>query len=212
MRTLLSLGLLLALTTAARAADPALDRYLTAVRELAGILKGVKDKATADAARDKVVKLHETMVAAQKEMQKTEATEEYKKAVDDRIRKDMAPYEAEFARLSLVPDAFAVFADLDLFKMEAELYELHARLVALKIDVVVSIYKVKHGKYPADLKEGFQTLERDPLKDPWGREYQYDPAGPRSKAADPKADRPDVWVVSPYRGGKKLLGNWEDKK
>jgi hypothetical protein len=211
MHTLLSLGVLVGLT-ADPVPDRSLDKYLAAARDLAGVLKTVKDRPTAEAAREKVVELHAAMGAAQKEMQKTKPTDEYKKAVDGRIRKDMAPFGAEFARLSLIPDAFAVFADLDLFKMEAELYELQARMMALKIDVVVSIYKVKHGKYPADMAEGFKDLERDPPKDPWGRPYQYDPTGRRSKAADPTADRPDVWVVSPYGGGKKLLGNWDDKK
>jgi hypothetical protein len=216
MRTLLCTAILLTPLTLARAddksSDPGLEKFLAAGQEMATVLKGVKDKETATVARDKVVKLHEAMVAARKEMRKDKPAESERKAVDERIRKAMAPFDAEFVRLSLLPEAFAVFADIELFRLEAEMYELEARMTAVKIDLTVSLHKIQHGKYPADLKTAFDALKRDQPRDPWGREYQYDAAGPRSKAVDPKADRPDVWVVSPYWGGKKLLGNWDEPK
>src|SRR5688572_8950384 len=153
MRILLCTALSITLAVGVRAdeksADPGLDKFLAAGQEMARVLEGVKDRETATAVREKVVKLHETMVAARKEMRKDKPAGPELKAVDERIRKAMAPFDAEFVRLSFLPEAFAVFLDVELFKLEAEMYELQARMTAVKIDLTVSLHKIQHGKYPA---------------------------------------------------------------
>jgi hypothetical protein len=42
------------------------------------------------------------------------------------------------------------------------------------------------------------------LKDPWGKPYSYDPAGPKNAGL-----KPDIWSAG---GGKVLIGNWPAPK
>lgn len=83
----------------------------------------------------------------------------------------------------------------------------------------IGTYWLKHSKIPTS----FQTLMDDKLllaeecMDPWGKTFQYDPAGKRNEG-NPypiygvpgriyKIKRPDIWTVLPDQ---RILGNWPD--
>src|SRR5262245_4017551 len=61
-------------------------------------------------------------------------------------------------------------------------------------------YEVRYGERPPSLElvrtppdgAGPGSVEPVSLLDPWGREYQYDPAGPRNDGR-----KPDVWSRGP---------------
>jgi hypothetical protein len=63
-------------------------------------------------------------------------------------------------------------------------------------------YCIKRGEYPArlDALVGDGDIDSTDLRDPWKREYQYDPAGRKNKG-----ERPDIWTVTP---GREVIGNW----
>jgi hypothetical protein len=73
------------------------------------------------------------------------------------------------------------------------------------IERAVQKYCIKRGEYPAQLDAlvGDGEIAPDGLKDPWKREYQYDPIGRKNKG-----ERPDIWTVSP---AKEVIGNWAMK-
>jgi hypothetical protein len=70
-------------------------------------------------------------------------------------------------------------------------------------------YYTRHHAWPQDLRDllradakGPQILEdADALRDPWGGQYRYDPAGPMNGGRCP-----DIWAVDPKDGTK--VGNW----
>ncbi len=72
----------------------------------------------------------------------------------------------------------------------------------------VQTYKLDHGDYPASLEALLVRTEDghgpyldnvEALVDPWGRPYQYNPAGPNNNGL-----KPDIWSESPFGP----LGNW----
>jgi hypothetical protein len=74
------------------------------------------------------------------------------------------------------------------------------------LTIGVKAYHLKFSAYPTRLDELVQPPEGGPfvepqaLLDPWGRTYQYDPAGPRNQG-----QQPDIWTVTP-KG--EVIGNW----
>ena len=78
-----------------------------------------------------------------------------------------------------------------------------ARANVKTLEKALQKYCIKRGEYPPRL----DSLVRDGeiaeagLRDPWQREYQYDPAGRRNKG-----ERPDVWTTTP---GREVIGNWD---
>jgi hypothetical protein len=81
-----------------------------------------------------------------------------------------------------------------------------ARAQAQQLTVASQTYHLQFGEPPTSLKdlvkppEGKPFVEPSALTDPWGKPYQYDPAGPKNGGA-----RPDVWTTTP---GGKVIGNW----
>jgi hypothetical protein len=77
------------------------------------------------------------------------------------------------------------------------------------LDRALKIVAIRNdGKFPKNLNEVERYLaDKTVLRDPWGREWQYDLAGMRNDGKNP-----DVWAISPFNGGKKVIGNWEAKK
>ena len=72
----------------------------------------------------------------------------------------------------------------------------------------VQTYKIDHGDYPASLEallvrsdegKGPWLDSADALIDPWGRPYQYDPAGSNNGGL-----KPDIWSEGPEG----QIGNW----
>jgi hypothetical protein len=76
----------------------------------------------------------------------------------------------------------------------------------------VEAYKISNGEYPSGLDDlakkqpggGPALVEAGALKDPWGKPYSYDPAGPKNAGL-----KPDIWSAG---GGKVLIGNWPAPK
>jgi hypothetical protein len=70
------------------------------------------------------------------------------------------------------------------------------------LEKAVQKYCIKRGEYPArlDVLVSGGDIESSSLRDPWKREYQYDPAGRKNKG-----ERPDIWTVTPSR---EVIGNW----
>ena len=70
------------------------------------------------------------------------------------------------------------------------------------------VYKIRHDKYPATLKDlvdaRFVVPNLNKLVDSWGNLYRYDANGPKNGGR-----YPDIWTESP---DKKLIGNWPDPK
>lgn len=69
-------------------------------------------------------------------------------------------------------------------------------------------YFIKHQKYPENLdiltqQDEFKMVyldKRDAIIDPWGKLYQYNPAGTNNNGT-----KPDIWTVAPDGT---QIGNW----
>jgi general secretion pathway protein G len=74
-------------------------------------------------------------------------------------------------------------------------------------------YRIKHQKWPDNLqvllsKDEYGMVYIDDfnaLKDPWGKDYQYDPNGTRNQNL-----KPDIWTTAPDGTGE--IGNWPTLK
>jgi hypothetical protein len=80
-----------------------------------------------------------------------------------------------------------------------------ARTYIKTIEQVLAVYQLKYGHYPAKLKtlvEGPRPYFAKPeaILDPWGKPWEYNPAGKRNKGK-----KPDLWTVTP---DKQLISNW----
>ena len=108
--------------------------------------------------------------------------------------------------LAFVSFAFCVptFADGP-FDLNAK--EKRAQIDVRNLDKAMEAYKIKFGNYPNklnDLRDAKFTEPGWELRDPWGKEYQYDVAGKRNGGK-----KPDLWCVTP---DKREIGNWPEKK
>jgi hypothetical protein len=87
--------------------------------------------------------------------------------------------------------------------------ETLARTQAKRIETALQVYFVRNNVYPPTLAEltqkdaagGGPFLPADALRDPWGKEYQFDPSGTHNKG-----EKPDVWTTTP---GGKVIGNFK---
>ena len=108
-------------------------------------------------------------------------------------------------RCGLTVVAVILAFDPAAFKYLAEAKVGRAKADVLGLTKAAETYKNKQGKYPESLKDlaggGYLEYEsRNPLIDPWGNDYQYDPKGARNGGK-----KPDIWAVMP--DGKEI-GNW----
>jgi general secretion pathway protein G len=71
-------------------------------------------------------------------------------------------------------------------------------------------YQIRHGHLPESILLLIQPTDGalpylengvEAIRDPWGQQYQYNPAGPNNGGL-----KPDVWTVSPSSGVQ--IGNW----
>jgi len=89
-----------------------------------------------------------------------------------------------------------------------------ARLDVKALADAVAVYHLNNdGNFPQTLQEltqpqpnagGKVIVAADALTDPWGKPYQYDPAGPKHNG-----EKPDVWTQAPDGT---VIGNWPEKK
>jgi hypothetical protein len=88
-----------------------------------------------------------------------------------------------------------------------------ARATIRLLTTAVQAYEARLGERPSNLElvrtppdsPGPGFIELDSLLDPWGREYQYDAAGPRNDGR-----KPDIWSLGPDPNDKaQVIGNWQ---
>jgi general secretion pathway protein G len=81
-----------------------------------------------------------------------------------------------------------------------------ARAGSKTLETGAIMYRQKFGENPKKLDnlvsppDGSPFVEPSAILDPWGRPYQYDPAGPRNEGK-----RPDIWTTG---SDGKQIGNW----
>lgn len=79
------------------------------------------------------------------------------------------------------------------------------------LTTAVENYELNYMQKPGNLAQllvkgergGPYLKNRDALIDPWGREYQYNPQGPRNGGT-----QPDIWSMTPEG---QEIGNWASK-
>ena len=73
------------------------------------------------------------------------------------------------------------------------------------LDQSVQSYLGRNGKLPANFKAivDAKLLSSKALVDPWGKEFQYDISGKKTK----NKEVPDIWTETP---DKKVIGNWSE--
>lgn len=99
-------------------------------------------------------------------------------------------------------------ATMTFLKFQQDAYEDTAFTKIKNIEKAALAIQVRTGALPQTLAEMTQATDGgrpaidDPeaLKDPWGREFQYDPSGGHHGGG-----KPDVWTVTPSG---KTIGNW----
>lgn len=70
------------------------------------------------------------------------------------------------------------------------------------------MYEIKHNSRPPNLRQllvkdelgGPYLKSADALRDPWGKEYQYDATGTKNNGLSP-----DIWTVA---NDQTIIGNW----
>jgi general secretion pathway protein G len=78
-----------------------------------------------------------------------------------------------------------------------------------KLDDACGTFYLNNDRWPQSLQElaaaqpngGKPLATAEELKDPWGRDFQYNAQGPRNGGS-----KPDIWTVSPETS--KEIGNW----
>jgi general secretion pathway protein G len=82
-----------------------------------------------------------------------------------------------------------------------------AKIKATSISKALEGYKLNNGAYPDDLNalthppSGRPYLAPDELNDPWGKQYQFDPAGAHNNGL-----KADVFTTTPTG---QQVGNWK---
>ena len=73
------------------------------------------------------------------------------------------------------------------------------------LDKSVQSYLGRNGKLPANFKAlvDAKLLSPKSILDPWGKEFQYDISGKKTK----NKEVPDIWTETP---DKKIIGNWSE--
>jgi len=181
--------------------------------KLVSTFRGVKDRKTAEGARKDLDRIAEDRAKIKQEIAGTELTAAEREAAEETIRKVLGPSDSavlkEVARISLIPEALGQLEDQAVVKEVGAALEVLAHIRVITIEKAVKTFMIKNdGQAPMALSEVARYLV-DPkagLTDPWGRAFLYDPAG---KQHDGKV--PDIWVESPFGGGKKRIGNWDPK-
>jgi hypothetical protein len=125
----------------------------------------------------------------------------------EKTRAELAEVRAELAKTKAELEALR--AALPKNRTTDEVKEYGAKFEVKALTQAVEAYFIMHGEYPPSLATLTQPnpdgskpyLQPEALKDPWGGQYKYNPAGPNNSG-----NRPDIWAVRP--GTNKMIGNW----
>ena len=195
------------------------EESVTASEKLVDVLKGVKDKASANSALPKVTELGSLLRQCQQAsiIARGEVTKEDLKTVTDRFaerqKRAERQLQAECKRIEAIPEAFAVVRDTIYFKLiEDGRREERAKLQLKVLTTATAAYKLKYGDFPDKLQllvqppDGAPYLNgKEELIDPWGRPYEYDAKGPKHKGL-----LPDIWSLGSRPKEGTIIGNWSE--
>jgi general secretion pathway protein G len=96
---------------------------------------------------------------------------------------------------------YFLLPQLDKSKVQA------AKAQAKEVEKALMTYYTDNNAYPQSIREltgeggGTAYISSEGIHDPWGQEYQFDPAGNNNGGA-----KPDVYTKNPKNG--ELIGNW----
>ncbi len=177
-------------------AEGKVKALLAAIEKTLEKLQSVKDKDSAEKAKPDLVKLFAEVDRLGRDFDKVSAEEKKKlePTYKPKFNEAKKRYHDEVERLRKDAAIMKVLADVGPFK-EKDRTAL-ALLRAQQLTTAAQAYKVKNGEYPPTLEELTQGekpfVEKSALVDPWGKQYQYDPAGKKNKGL-----KPDIWTVEP---------------
>ena len=205
--------MLLALTGLARADEKEAEAKVKHLLELMSksipVLEGIKDRESAEKAKPDLTKIFDEMEKLARDFSKTpdEVKKKLEAAYKPKFEEQAARYRKEIERLRKEQAVVKVLGDIGPFKSLENQKEVVVRFRTLALDGAVKAYQLQNGNFPEkleDLAAGEKPLvEKASLKDPWGKAYQYDAAGPKNKGA-----KPDIWTTDPSG---KVIGNWDAK-
>jgi hypothetical protein len=211
MKPMLCFTLAAALAGGAHADDKpevVVEKLLDSYTKIVVVLEGIKDAEGATKAKPELDKTYEAMKKIEEAFKQlsNDDKERLRGIFEGKFEAVRKRFQKESERLRNDEKVAKVLADFGPFKALRQQQEAVARIKALTIATALQAYKVQHNKYPDDLetlvKGEKPFLEASAIKDPWGKAFKYDPAGPEHKGA-----KPDVWTVTPEG---KTIGNWEE--
>jgi Type II secretion system (T2SS), protein G len=226
-RTITLLAVVFGIAMAPPADEPTVDdtiqQFSQDLTKLVSLLKDVKDQATALAARDQLIATDKSLAATFERIQKLKSQpgEAGMKKLAG-IEQQWDELEKQLTRIAAIPTAANLLDRLptskSLVNHRRDGRAQAARVSALNLTKAAQAYEIKFGQPPASLLSlvappdgGRPYIEggQNALFDPWGRPFQYDPAGPKNNGL-----KPDIWSLGPDPNDKtKFIGNWpEDKK
>jgi hypothetical protein len=179
--------------------------------ETFAVLKTVKDKSTAEAARPKLETLGQRHAVLQKRLKKVRA-EDFERMMKPwkELEKSLTSvFGAFYDDLSGPPSAIGPIADVFPFAEITKTRLEAARRGVAVLSKAVAAYRRKTGKFPLSLEQLAQKIGddgpfvqgREALIDPWGYPYLYDPTGSRNNGK-----QADIW--SQGVPGRTRVGNW----
>lgn len=214
---LLSAIVILSSLSIARAGDRTVNDLIgdvvLAYQNSATELESVKDRASAEKARIRLTKITADRDKALRLIVQIGlsplAREEAQAKLDRMLKPASELLQKTLIRVSVVPEAIEVLQDLNLVQEIGTLIEERAKIQVRIVELALQTAAFRDGgKFPKKISEVEKYLvDKNTLRDPWGRDWKYDTTG---KHHDGK--KPDVWTVSPFGDGKRLIGNWDEKK
>jgi hypothetical protein len=223
MRAILCAAVAVVFLGAARAdeknVEMIIEDWVKAEESLVNVLKSIKDKPSAEAALPKLTALDRLLPQSREAVKRSEpgADSEEGKALAEkfgkRVEQAKKQREVEYQRLNGQLDAYRVVQDNPLIKELQEDAEDRAKSGANTLNNASEAFRLKYSYYPSKLEElvkppnGAPFVLKEALTDPFGRSYQYDPAGPKNNGL-----KTDVWSLGPRHVKDKIIGNWYEKK
>jgi len=208
---------LLFLGTPVFADEPEID---TLIKKMAGSydravvsLRVVKDQKTAEAAANSLKEFGKEREQIMRSIGSLNLKPADRQAAQENLDKIITPvaraFDAEVARVSLIPLALGPLQGIGMVKDKLSLMEEQTRIRLRTLTTAMKAFMIKNdGDAPKMLQDVGRYLDnKDMLRDPWGREFQFDPAGRRNNGK-----WPDIWAISPLGDGKMQIGNWEVKR
>jgi hypothetical protein len=193
--------------------DTLIDRTKAAYETMLADCKSIKDRATAETARPRLDRSADNRDQIMQQIAGLKLKPVERDAAQLRLNQALAPtslaLQAEVARIALSPDALAMVETHAIVREMAGLLEQRAYASIRSLELALRTAALRDsGVFPKKLDDVSRYLaDKTIIRDPWGREWHYDPAGKRNTRM-----LPDVWTVSPFGGGKKVIGNVDEGK